>query len=135
MKGNVWLQFYISGDKVQRFMNEEGYQESSILMILKRELHFKNSREITNKYGVLEGFLREKVCWRNEEEYKQILWILSSLLTRVKEIPSWQRNKNMCQLRGDTLRWGYNWGDGGIEKTLSYFQIDTIIKRWVLEKF
>jgi hypothetical protein len=116
-------------------MNEEGYQESSILMILKKELHFKNSREIMNKYEVLEGFLREKVCWKSEEEYKQILWILSSLLTRVKEIPSWRRNKNMCQLRGDTLNWGYNWGDGGIEKTLSYFQIDTIIRRWVLEKF
>ena len=58
MRGNVWLQFYIKGEKVQKFMNEEGYQESSILMILKRELHFKNSREIMNKYEVLEGFLR-----------------------------------------------------------------------------
>ena len=24
MIGNVWLQFYISGDKVQKFMNEGG---------------------------------------------------------------------------------------------------------------
>ena len=52
---------------------------------------------------VLKDFYERKFVGKNEEEYKQILWILSFLLTRIKEIPSWQRNKNMCQLRGDTL--------------------------------
>ena len=132
----IWLKFFVKDDEIESWSKSEGYTISSILMILKNAHGYKNGTEITEKTNLDPTFLRIKLCWKSETEYKELLCILNGVVKIYTDQNLYYRGTCVLDFinKFETLEYVpyYLWEK---EKTLRYFTLEKTIKRWIKEKF
>ena len=84
----IYLKLFLRDDKVDNWIKQEHVKVSSILMILKKNLGYKNQDEIITKTGLNSSFLRIKLCWRTDIEYSELTKILNGIVKFYIETPS-----------------------------------------------
>ena len=138
----IYLKIILRDDKVDDWIKQEHVKVSSILMILKKNLGYKNQDEIIRKTGLDSFFLRIKLCWRNDTEYSELTQILNGIVKFSIETPAKRyhyRGRNLldCVVENGTLVFipYYRAIDGEGEKSLMFWTLEKTIERWIKEKF
>lgn len=83
------IKIYITKEKVREILKENGYSESTLLMLAKVDLGLKKNPCYLPEYSkidVLPHFLRRRVYWKTESEKNKILYILSGILFCLKNV-------------------------------------------------
>ena len=81
----MFIKIFLRNDKVKDWIKSENIKTSSILMILKKNLGYKNRGQILRNinYCLSATFLNTKLCWRTDADYSDICctlnynWIVS----------------------------------------------------------
>ena len=140
----IYLKILLRDDKVEKWMESEKVKISSILIILKKNLGYKNQEEIIRKTGLDSSFLRIKLCWRTDSEYFELCQTLNGIVEYFTETPS---SKRYYYYRGRTLldyvaKNGtlaftpyYKIFEGEGTKSLLFWTLEKTIERWIKEKF
>jgi hypothetical protein len=76
----IYLKILLRNDKVDDWIKQEQIKVSSILMILKKNLGYKNQAEIIRKTNLDSSFLRIKLCWKTDQEYTDLLCVLNGIV-------------------------------------------------------
>ena len=138
----IYLKILLRDDKVDDWIKQEHIKVSSILMILKKNLGYKNQDEIIRKTGLDSSFLRIKLCWRNDTEYSELTQILNGIVKFSIETPAkryYYRGRNLLDYVAENgslvFTPYYKAIDGEGEKSLMFWTLEKTIERWIKEKF
>lgn len=138
----IYLKILLGDNKVDRWIEREKFNVSSILMILKKNLGYKNQGEIIRKTNLDPSFLKIKLCWKTDTEYSEITKILNDLIEYYTSGESrYFRYRGRVVLevvaKGGKLEFVpyYKMLEGDGEKSLMYWTIEKSIERWIKEKF
>ena len=139
----IYLKILLRDDKVDDWIKQEHVKVSSILMILKKNLGYKNQAEIIRKTGLDSSFLRIKLCWRNDQDYSELTQILNGIVKFSIETPSkryyYNRGRNLLDYvaeNGSLIFIPYYRAlDGEGQKSLMFWTLEKTIERWIKEKF
>ena len=138
----IYLKLFLRDDKVDNWIKQEHVKVSSILMILKKNLGYKNQDEIITKTGLNSSFLRIKLCWRTDIEYSELTKILNGIVKFYIETPSKRyyyqgRILLECVSENGILIFVpyYRTLEEGGTKSLIYWTLEKTIDRWIKEKF
>jgi hypothetical protein len=142
----IYLKLFLRDAEVKSWIEAEDIKVSSILMILKKSLGYKNQTEIIRKTDLDSSFLRIKLCWRTDQEYTDLLYVLNGIVGYfISTSTSTQGNHNFY--RGRTLldfidENGrltfipyYKTLEEDGPKSLMYWTLEKTIERWIKEKF
>lgn len=140
------LKIILRDNKVDDWIKQEHFKVSSILMILKKNLGYKNQDEIIRKTGLDSSFLRIKLCWRNDTEYSELTKILNGIvkysIENSIENPAeryYRRGRNLLNFVAENgslvFTPYYEAIDGEGEKSLMFWTLEKTIERWIKEKF
>ena len=140
----IYLKLFLRDEEVKLWIEAENIKVSSILMILKKSLGYKNQTEIIRKTNLDSSFLRIKLCWRTDQEYIDLLCVLIGI---VGYFTATSTQGKRSSFRGRTLL-DYIDKNGGLtfipyfksleedgQKSLMYWTIEKTIERWIKEKF
>lgn len=137
----IYLKILLSDDKVERWIEREHIKVSSILMILKKNLGYKNQTEIITKTDLDPSFLRIKLCWRNDQDYSELCQILNGIVRFLTESPK-RRYLSGRYLLDYVAENGiltfisyYKTLEEDGQKSLMYWTLEKTIERWIKEKF
>ena len=140
----IYLKLFLRDAEVKSWIEAEDIKVSSILMILKKSLGYKNQTEIIRKTNLDSSFLRIKLCWKTDQEYTDLLCVLNGI---VGYFTSTSTQGKRFYYRGRTLLDFINENGGLIyipyysileensPKSLRFWTIDKTIYRWIKEKF
>lgn len=138
----IYLKILLRDDKVDDWIENEGVKTSSILMILKKNLGYKNQNDIILKTGLDSSFLRVKLCWRTDQDYSKICQILNGIvgyfLSTVIRPPDYYGGRNLLDYvaeNGSLIFIPYYRALEDGEKSLMYWTLEKTIERWIKEKF
>lgn len=138
----IYLKILLGDNKVDRWIEREKFNVSSILMILKKNLGYKNQDEIIRKTNFDPSFLKIKLCWKTDTEYFEITKILNDLIeyyTSDKSRYFRYRGRVVLDVvaKGGNLEFVpyYKTLEEDGEKSLMYWTIEKSIERWIKEKF
>ena len=137
----IYLKILLRDDKVERWIEREHIKVSSILMILKKNLGYKNQTEIITKTDLDPSFLRIKLCWRTDQDYSELCQILNGIVRFSIESPKKRYYYGRCLLdyvaeNGALIFTPYYKAiDGESEKSLMFWTLEKTIERWIKEKF
>ena len=139
----IYLKILLRDDKVDNWIKQEHVKVSSILMILKKNLGYKNQDEIIRKTGLDSSFLRIKLCWRTDQDYSELCQILNGIVQFSIETPSerryYYRGRNILDYvaKNGSLVFTpyYKAIDGESEKSLMFWTLEKTIERCIKEKF
>ena len=137
----MYLKIILRNDKVEEWIEREHIKVSSILMILKKNLGYKNQEEIIRKTGLDSSFLRIKLCWRGDPDYSEITKILNGIVGYMSSGKRAYYYRGRCLL--DYVESGgklvfvpyYRAFEEDGQKTLIFWTLEKIIERWIKEKF
>jgi hypothetical protein len=138
----IYLKLFLRDAEVKSWIEAEDIKVSSILMILKKNLGYKNQSEIIRKVGLDSSFLKIKLCWRNDAEYSKICQTLNGIVSYYLAT-----SKKLYYYGGRDLL-DYIEENGKLEfvpyyktledegtKSLMFWTIEKTIERWIKEKF
>ena len=134
----IYLKLFLRDAEVKSWIETENIKVSSILMILKKSLGYKNQTEIIRKTNLDSSFLRIKLCWKTETEYQELLCILNGIAKIYTDTKPGLYYKGTRVLdfveKFGSLRYipYYQWEE---EKTLMWFTVEKTIERWIKGKF
>ena len=137
----IYLKILLRDDKVERWIEREHIKVSSILMILKKNLGYKNQTEIITKTDLDPSFLRIKLCWRTDQDYSELCQILNGIVRFSIESPKKRYYYGRCLLdyvaeNGALIFTPYYKAiDGEGQKSLMFWTLEKTIERWIKEKF
>lgn len=138
----IYLKLFLRDAEVKSWIEAEDIKVSSILMILKRNLGYKNREEIISKTNLDEGFLRIKLCWRTDQEYSDIVCTLNGLVRYYIEAPKRERyywGRTLLDFVEDhgslTYIPYYKILEENGPKSLQFWTIEKTIERWIKGKF
>lgn len=137
----IYLKILLRDDKVDDWIKQEHVKVSSILMILKKNLSYKNQDEIIRKTGLDSSFLRIKLCWRTDTDYSELTQILNGIIDYMATGKRAYFYRGRCLLdyvaeNGSLVFIPYYRAiDGEGEKSLMFWTIEKTIERWIKEKF
>ena len=133
----MYIKLFVIDSKIKDWLDREGYKVSTILMIIKKNLHIKNGQTIITNYYVERSFINTKLCWKTEDDYNQIVRRINDILT-YSTIDNRYRN-HLCYIEksGSLVYLPYYTMKTGEteERSLEYYTIDKTVDRWILEKF
>ena len=138
----IYLKLFLEDSKVKSWIEAEHIKVSSILMILKKNLGYKNRVDIITKTGLDPSFLRTKLCWRTDQEYSEMCQVLNGIvgyfLSTVIRPPGYFGGRDLLDFveKNGKLEFVpyYRALEGG-EKSLIYWTLEKTIERWIKEKF
>jgi hypothetical protein len=138
----IYLKIILRDDKVNDWIKQEQVKVSSILIILKKNLGYKNQDEIITKTGLDPSFLRIKLCWRNDTEYSELTRILNGIVKFSIETPAkryYYRGRNLLDYVAENgslvfIPYYRTINEDG-PKSLMFWTIEKSIERWIKEKF
>ena len=138
----IYLKILLRDDKVDDWIKQEHVKVSSILMILKKNLGYKNHDEIIKKTGLGSSFLRIKLCWRTDTDYSELCRVLNGIVRFSIETSAkryYYRGRNLLDYvagNGVLIFTPYYKAiDGEGEKSLMFWTLEKTIERWIKEKF
>jgi len=139
----MFIKIFLRDDKVKDWIKSENIKTSSILMILKKNLGYKNRGQILRNinYCLSATFLNTKLCWRTDAEYSDICCTLNGLIRYCSSL-----NKHQYYFGKSLLDYVENRGvlkfipyyrtlDGDEESPLIYWTLEKSMERWIKEKF
>jgi len=140
----IYLRLFLKDAEVKSWIEAEDIKVSSILMILKKSLGYKNQIEIIRKTNLDPSFLRIKLCWKTDQEYTDLLCVLNgiveyfiSISTKGKRFYCKGRalldfiNENGCLIYTPY----YSILEENGPKSLQFWTIEKTLYRWIKEKF
>jgi len=141
----IHLKLFLKDAEVKSWIEAEDIKVSSILMILKKSLGYKNQTEIIRKTNLDSSFLRIKLCWKTDQEYTELLCVLNGI---VEYFISTSAQGKRFYFRGRTLLEFINENRRNLTpilyyktleedgpKSLQFWTIEKTIERWIKEKF
>lgn len=134
----IYLKILLRDD----WIKQEHVKVSSILMILKKNLGYKNLEEIIDKTGLDSSFLRIKLCWRTDTDYSELCQILNGIVRYSVETPSkryYYRGRNLLDYVAENgslvfISYYRAFEEDG-QKSLMFWTLEKTIERWIKEKF
>ena len=141
----IYLKILLRDDKVDDWIKQEHIKVSSILMILKKNLGYKNQEEIIRKTNLDSSFLRIKLCWKTDQEYTDLLCVLNGIVEYF--ISTSTQSSKRFYFRGRTVldfidKNGiltyipyYKTIEEDGPKSLMFWTLEKTIERWIKEKF
>jgi len=140
----IYLKLFLKDAEVKSWIEAEDIKVSSILMILKKSLGYKNQIEIIRKTNLDPSFLRIKLCWKTDQEYTDLLCVLNGIVEYFISI-STKGKRFYCNGRALLDFIGENGGliytpyysilEENGPKSLQFWTIEKTLYRWIKEKF
>ena len=136
----IYLKLFLKDAEVKSWIKAEDIKVSSILMILKKSLGYKNQTEIIRKTNLNSSFLRIKLCWKTDQEYTDLLCVLNGIVGYYTSTSTRYYNgrtlldfinENGCL----TYIPYYKTLEENGPKSLQFWTIEKTIYRWIKEKF
>ena len=136
----IYLKLFLKDSEVESWIKAEDIKVSSILMILKKSLGYKNQTEIIRKTNLNSSFLRIKLCWKTDQEYTDLLCVLNGIVGYYTSTSTRYYNgrtlldfinENGCL----TYIPYYKTLEENGPKSLQFWTIEKTIYRWIKEKF
>ena len=136
----IYLKLFLKDAEVKSWLKAEDIKVSSILMILKKSLGYKNQTEIIRKTNLNSSFLRIKLCWKTDQEYTDLLCVLNGIVGYYTSTSTRYYNgrtlldfinENGCL----TYIPYYKTLEENGPKSLQFWTIEKTIYRWIKEKF
>ena len=136
----VYLKILLSNEKEKSWLESEGMKCSSILMILKKNLGYKNQTEILKKTDLDPAFLKIKLFWKTDQEFSEITQLLNGLvniLPHNSRVTYYTRGRYLLgyKEKGGKLEYVPYFKTQEGERSLQYFTLERTIERWIKEKF
>ena len=140
----MYLKLFLRDEEVKSWIEAEDIKVSSILMILKKSLSYKNQTEIIRKTNLDSSFLRIKLCWKTDQEYTDLLCVLNGIVgyfisTSALGKRYFYRGRTLLDFIDENGYLTYIPYYKTIEedgpKSLQFWTIEKTIERWIKEKF
>ena len=139
----IYLKLFLGDSEVKSWLESEHIKESSILMILKKSLGYKNQEEVIKKTNLDPSFLRIKLYWRTDQEYSEILYVLNGFIDYFASQgrSDYYRGRTLLDYVVENGIFAYisYWELLKLEyrdlKPLMFWTIEKTIERWIKEKF
>jgi hypothetical protein len=137
----IYLKLFLSDAEVESWIEDEDIKVSSILMILKKSLKYKNQTEVIKKTNLDPSFLRIKLCWKTDQEYTDLLCVLNGIIKYFISTSTYTHFKGKTLLdfinKNGLLIYipYYKTIEEDGPKSLRFWTIEKTIYRWIKEKF
>ena len=137
----IYLKLFLKDAEVKSWIKAEDIKVSSILMILKKSLGYKNQTEIIRKTNLDSSFLRIKLCWKTDQEYTDLLCVLNGIVgyfvSQGKRYFFSGRTLLDFIDKNGVLTYipYYKTLEEDGPKSLQFWTIEKTIERWIKEKF
>ena len=139
----IYLKLFLGDLEIKSWIESENIKESSILMILKKRKKKKNQEEVIKKTNLDYSFLRIKLCWRTDQEYSEILYVLNGFIDyfAAQGRSDYYRGRTLLDYveENGILAYISYWKLLKLEyrglKPLMFWTIEKTIERWIKEKF
>jgi hypothetical protein len=140
----IYLKLFLKDSEVKSWIETEGIKVSSILMILKKSLGYKNQTEVIVKTNLDSSFLRIKLCWKTDQEYTDLLCVLNGIVgyfisTSTQGKRYYYRGRTLLDFMEEngylTFIPYYKTLEEDGPKSLQFWTIEKTIERWIKEKF
>jgi hypothetical protein len=140
----IYLKLFLRDAEVKSWIEAEDIKVSSILMILKKSLGYKNQTEIIRKTNLDSSFLRIKLCWKTDQEYTDLLCVLNGIVgyfisTSTQGKRYYYRGRTLLDFMEEngylTFIPYYKTLEEDGPKSLQFWTIEKTIERWIKEKF
>ena len=137
----IYLKLFLRDTEVKSWIEAEDIKVSSILMILKKSLNYKNQTEIIRKTNLDSSFLRIKLCWKTDQEYTDLLCVLNGIVGYFNSTPtqSYFRGRTLLDFIDEngylTYTPYYKTLEEDGPKSLQFWTLEKTIERWIKEKF
>ena len=136
----IYLKLFLKDAEVKSWIKAEDIKVSSILMILKKSLGYKNQTEIIRKTNLNSSFLRIKLCWKTDQEYTDLLCILNGIVEYyTSTFTRYYNGRTLLDFINENGRLTYISYYKTLEengpKSLQFWTIEKTIYRWIKEKF
>jgi hypothetical protein len=140
----MYLKLFLRDAEVKSWIEAEDIKVSSILMILKKSLGYKNQTEIIRKTNLDSSFLRIKLCWKTDQEYTDLLCVLNGIVgyfisTSTQGKRYYYRGRTLLDFMEEngylTFIPYYKTLEEDGPKSLQFWTIEKTIERWIKERF
>ena len=140
----IYLKLFLRDAEVKSWIEAEDIKVSSILMILKKSLGYKNQTEIIRKTNLDSSFLRIKLCWKTDQEYIDLLCVLNGIVgyfnsTYTQGKRYFYRGRTLLDFIDEngylTYIPYYKTLEEDGPKSLQFWTLEKTIERWIKEKF
>ena len=138
----IYLKLFLRDAEVKSWIEAEDIKVSSILMILKKSLGYKNQTEIIRKTNLDSSFLRVKLCWKTDQEYTDLLCVLNGIVGYFVSTPTqslYYRGRTLLDFidKNGSLTYipYYKTIEENGSKSLQFWTLEKTIERWIKEKF
>jgi len=135
----IYLKLFLRDAEVKSWIEAEDIKVSSILMILKKSLGYKNQTEIIRKTNLDSSFLRIKLCWRTDQEYTDLLCVLNGIVGYFISTSTYYNGRTLLDFidKNGCLTYipYYKTIEEDGPKSLRFWTIEKTIDRWIKEKF
>ena len=140
----IYLKLFLRDVEVKSWIETEDIKVSSILMILKKSLGYKNQTEIIRKTNLDSSFLRIKLCWKTDQEYTDLLCVLNGIVgyfnsTSTQGKRYFYRGRTLLDFIDEngclTYIPYYKTLEEDGPKSLQFWTLEKTIERWIKEKF
>lgn len=139
----IYLKLFLKDEEVKSWIEAEDIKVSSILMILKKSLGYKNQTEVIRKTNLDSSFLRIKLCWKTDQEYTDLLCVLNGIVeyftSNFTSTSTYFKGKTLLDFINEngylTYISYYKILEENGPKSLQFWTIEKTIDRWIKEKF
>ena len=136
----IYLKLFLKDEEVKSWIEAEDIKVSSILMILKKSLGYKNQTEIIRKTNLDSSFLRIKLCWKTDQEYTDLLCVLNGIVGYFTSTSTQYYNgRTLLDFINEngylTYISYYKIIEEDAPKSLQFWTLEKTIERWIKEKF
>ena len=136
----IYLKLFLRDAEVESWIETEDIKVSSILMILKKNLGYKNQTEIIRKTNLDSSFLRIKLCWKTDQEYTDLLCVLNGIVGYFTSTSTQYYNgRTLLDFINEngylTYISYYKIIEEDAPKSLQFWTLEKTIERWIKEKF
>ena len=136
----IYLKLFLRDAEVKSWIEAEDIKVSSILMILKKSLGYKNQTEIIRKTNLDSSFLRIKLCWKTDQEYTDLLCVLNGIVGYFTSTSTQYYNgRTLLDFIDEngylTYIPYYKTLEEDGPKSLQFWTLEKTIERWIKEKF
>ena len=136
----IYLKLFLKDSELKSWIEAEDIKVSSILMILKKSLGYKNQIEIIRKTNLDPSFLRIKLCWKTDQEYTDLLCVLNGIVGYFTSTSTQYYNgRTLLDFINEngylTYISYYKIIEEDAPKSLQFWTLEKTIERWIKEKF